>query len=254
VQNNLSLIKTQNQIINRYKIYQTFWRMLDFIYPPVCAGCGKPGVAFCENCLRKTVPIKDPVCKICGKSILQPGICSSCKSNPPPYTALRSWAEFDDPLREALHSLKYKSNLGVVEIFVDKLTTMVAQNDWNFDIIVPVPTSKMHERERGYNQAKMIALPLSWKLHIPLADNVVTRIKATESQIHLSNEERFKNLEGAFSANSAKLKTKKVLLVDDIVTTGATMISCSKTLLEAGCSSIYCVTVAQTIKKYHKTL
>jgi predicted amidophosphoribosyltransferase len=91
-------------------------------------------------------------------------------------------------------------------------------------------------------------------LTLPLVTDAVFRVKETTSQVDLTRDERFRNLEDAFHGNSAKLKGKKVLLVDDIVTTGATLISCTQALLDSGCKSVFCITVAQTAKKHHQTL
>jgi len=100
----------------------------------------------------------------------------------------------------------------------------------------------------------MIAYPLSLSLSLPLVTDAIYRVKETVTQIDLSREERFINLKDAFLGNSAKLKGKKVLLVDDIVTTGATIRSCAKALLDSGCKTVFCITVAQTSKKSYQTL
>jgi ComF family protein len=229
-----------------YKIYRLFWQTVDFIYPPDCASCGKPGALLCEDCKEKIQRIFDPLCPICGYPSTATGICQNCRNDPPPYTALRSWAEFEGPLRKALHRLKYENDLGLGVEFSLPLLRIIEKEKWNFDYIIPIPVSKEHRKVRGYNQAAIIAKPLA--IDIPLFEKAIMRVKETESQVKLSREERFKNLHSAFLGNSAKLINKKVLLVDDVATTGATMISCSKTLREFGCTQVFCITVARTIK------
>jgi ComF family protein len=233
---------TQNQI------YRLFWKTVDFIYPPECASCGKPGALLCKDCKEKIQPLFDPICPICGYPVATPGVCQNCRDNPPPYTALRSWAEFEGSLRKALHKLKYESDLGLGLEFSYPLLQIIAKEKWAIDYIIPIPISKKHRKTRGYNQATIIARPLALALGIPLFEKSVSRVKETESQVNLSREERFKNLHSAFLGNSAKLLNKKVLLVDDVATTGATMISCSQTLREFGCAQVFCITVARTIK------
>lgn len=121
-------------------------------------------------------------------------------------------------------------------------------------MVIPVPLCKSHFKERGYNQSEKIAYPLSLSLSLPMISDAVFRLKETSSQITLSREERFLNLEDAFIGNSAKLKGKKVLLVDDIITTGATLRSCTKALIDSGCKTVFCITVAQTVRRRHQTL
>jgi ComF family protein len=151
-------------------------------------------------------------------------------------------------LRDALLSLKYKNNIGLAQYLSSELIHVFQSTGWEIDFISPIPLSKSHSRDRGYNQAQLLAYPLSLGLQVPMVTNAVTRIKETAKQVDLSREERFKNVEDAFYGNPAKLLNKKVLLVDDIVTTGATLRSCSKAMLQAGCESIFCLTVARTIK------
>jgi ComF family protein len=228
--------------------------VIDFVYPPECANCGKPGTVFCQECLSEVKLLRLPVCTVCGKPQNKVGTCSDCKTDPPPYNALRSWGLYQGSLREALHSLKYRSNLGFCRFLASQLEGIVRNNQWDLDLIIPVPLCKTHNKERGYNQSEMLAYPLSLSLTLPLVTDAVFRVKETTSQVDLTRDERFRNLEDAFHGNSAKLKGKKVLLVDDIVTTGATLISCTQALLDSGCKSVFCITVAQTAKKHHQTL
>lgn len=234
----------------RLQIYRWFWQAVDFIYPPECAGCNSSGEIWCKDCQESVHTITEPICPLCGYPSIKTEICSNCQETPPPYTALRSWAEYEGPLREALHNLKYKNDLELGNVFSSALVTIIRALNWNFDFIIPMPISPNHYKVRGYNQSMVIARPIALALGISIANNLVERNKETRSQVNLNREERFKNLQSAFSANSAKLLNKKVLLVDDICTTGATISSCSKTLKDAGCSEIYCLTVARTLIHY----
>jgi len=235
-----------------YQIYRFFWEAVDFVYPPSCAGCEKPGELFCRDCKTKVNSLHLPICEICGYPILNNGVCPDCQNETPPYAALRSWAEYTGPLRKALHRLKYKNDLGLGMFFSLPLIQIIYAEKWDFDFVIPIPISKSHRKTRGYNQAALIAKPISLALGRPMFQSSVARVKETQSQIDLSRAERFKNLQSAFSPNSAKLLNKKVLLVDDIVTTGATMISCAQTLREAGCSQVYCISVARTLISHQR--
>lgn len=174
------------------------------------------------------------------------GTCDDCRDNPPPFHAARAWGLYSDPLRRAIHTLKYNDNIGLARVFATQLIKLVSDSAWQFDMIVPIPLSQAHLKIRGYNQSEKLALPLSNYFQIPLVNNAVSRIKETKSQFNLDRSERFKNVEDAFLGNPATLKYKKVLLVDDIFTTGATMRSCSKAIVDAGGEAVFCITVAQT--------
>lgn len=237
--------------ITQYKLYQSLWKGLDILYTPSCAACGREGDRFCADCQSTVIPIGKNICEICGEPQKNRGICERCSTDPPPFSALRSYAEFKGAIREALLSLKYKNNLAMGETLSRLLIQMIEEMGWKFDFVIPVPISTQHKEERGYNQAAMIAYPIALAFKARYADNQIKRVKETRSQVNLSAAERFKNLHNAFQGNSATLNHKKVLLVDDVTTTGATIISCSKALLESGCERIFCITVAKT-PKYHQ--
>jgi competence protein ComFC len=112
-------------------------------------------------------------------------------------------------------------------------------------LVSPVPLSRLHIKSRGYNQAVLISRPLSHALGIAHDTRTLQRIREISTQTKLSAEQRFINVEGAFSGNPAKLNDKSVLLVDDVITTGATMINCTKALLTSGASKVFCVSATR---------
>jgi ComF family protein len=234
-----------------FAFYHFAWQAADLLYPPVCACCGKAGARFCETCASQVMPIASPICETCGAPVRPGESCMECAEHPPKFDKLRSWAAFSGPLREALHSLKYKSNLGLGEFFAEPLVRILKTEAWDFDAIIPIPLSKNHLRQRGYNQAQIIAKPISLLMGKILLENAVVRIKETTSQVALSPQERYSNLRDAFLVNPAKLKARRVLVVDDVATTGATLNSCSEALKAAGIDKVYCITVAKALRKDH---
>jgi ComF family protein len=156
-----------------------------------------------------------------------------------------SWAHYEGNVRECIHSLKYKNNLALGYLFALKLQPIVASTGWQINTVIPVPLSKSHLKSRGYNQAALISRPLAQCLQVHHETRALTRVRETATQTKLSAQERFLNVEGAFSGNTAKLSNKNVLLVDDVITTGATMVNCTKALLESGASKVYCISVAR---------
>ena len=230
-------------------MYHLAWLAADWLYPPICAGCGRPGSRWCVECAEKAAVITHPICPTCGAPVSPGEPCHECKNHPPSFDFLRSWAVFGGPVRSALHHLKYGKDLGIAEVLARPLVEIVKFEKWEIDLIIPIPLSKSHLRQRGYNQAEAIAVPVSLALKKKCVTNFVTRSKETSSQIDLSAAQRYANLQDAFSVNPAKLKGRDILLIDDVATTGATLNSCSKALKDVGVETVYCLTVAKALRK-----
>ncbi len=229
-------------------ITRLVWKALDWLYPPQCCNCQQGGGVMCENCQSQIHLINGSICQKCGyPQKTTNSTCPDCRTSPPPFIQMRSWGEFSGPLRKALHSLKYKNNLAMGIFFAKSLAEMVRQLGWQIDLVVPVPLSRRHFQQRGYNQASIISSSLAKELSLPHHSHLIKRIKETESQISLDVNKRFTNLMDAFYANPAKLKERKILLVDDVITTGATMQNCTIALQKAGTDQVYCLSVARTI-------
>jgi ComF family protein len=129
---------------------------------------------------------------------------------------------------------------------------MVKISGWQIDLVVPIPLSRSRLRSRGYNQAELISRYLAASLNIQHSSTTVLRIKNTSTQIEMDVNKRFTNLLDAFYANPDTLKKKNILIIDDVITTGATMQNCTKALLQAGAANIYCVSVARAILRHEK--
>jgi ComF family protein len=169
-----------------------------------------------------------------------------CKEIQPAFTALRSWAFFSNPLRQAIHRLKYRRDLALGELLSRPLIELFESLDWQVDIVVPVPLSVARLTERGYNQSALLAKPISDAKGISYKPNALKRIRETRSQVDLSLEERWKNVDGAFGAIPRIVAGKNILLVDDVTTSGATINACSHALITVGAKSIYALTLART--------
>jgi len=230
-----------------YQIYHSAWLAVDWLFPPTCGGCGTFGERWCLACQNQTKPFGESVCSFCGYPTHDGQKCSACKATPPPFTAMRSWAPYNGPLRKSLHRIKYSQDLGMAEVFAIPLADIVTQSQWRPDLVTTIPLGRDRQKERGYNQANWLARPLAYRLSLPMSLNALVRVRETRSQVGLSARERWTNVEGAFQAESKIVKNHSVLLVDDIITTGATMQHASKALLEAGAASVFCLTVARAV-------
>lgn len=225
-------------------VYQGFWTALDWIYPPVCASCGEPGYRLCVNCQSKIRFYKNHTASLHGSGLA--GTNNTVQSQ---KSVMRILAEYEGVIRECVHALKYGNNHGIGEMFAVWLAEMVQEEGWETDLVVPVPLSQQRLKERGYNQSARIAKPLSLHLQKAYSPFAIARVRETRSQVGLSVEERRLNVAGAFSAVPAIVRDKRVLLVDDVITTGSTMRACSEALLAGGAAKVYCVSIAGLPRK-----
>ena len=220
------------------------------LFPPRCGGCGKLGERWCAKCQQGLSPVPEPVCEICGEPQTAKGICKECSSARPAFYALRSCAVFKDPLRSALHKLKYRREIGLGEALAWTVATYLDRLNWQAGVIIPVPLSAQRLQERGYNQVGLIAHPLSRIMRWKYLPGALSRARHTRTQVGLSAEERHENVRGAFVAETKLLYGKTVLLMDDVATTGATLHAASQALITAGAARVYALTVAKALQKY----
>ncbi len=230
-----------------YPLHRLAWSRLDWLFPPQCGGCGRRGIRWCDDCRRQVRLLTGPLCEVCGQVLSRPGRCESCRRETPPFQRLRSWAWFDFPVRPALHRLKYRRDMGLGDVLAVYLAEFTDSLHWSVDIVVPVPLSKKRLQERGYNQVALIAYPFSLALGLPYRPKALRRHRETASQVGLTAAERRENVRQAFVADPSLVKTKRVLLVDDIATTGATLAACSQALVQAGAQEVFALTVARAI-------
>lgn len=177
----------------------------------------------------------------------QAGVCGRCRETPPKYAALRSWAEFADPVRRALHELKYKKNVGLGEALSRAMIICLRSQNWEIDLVMPVPLGNQRAIERGYNQAALLARPLAFGLGLAYNPQALNRARETRSQVGLSATERRQNVDGAFVARPELVAGKNVLVVDDVTTTGSTLNACAEALSLAGARKTYGITLARAV-------
>lgn len=228
-----------------YGLYRLLWSGLDYIYPPLCGGCGKRGNRWCDECNNLSHRIVPPICRYCGSPLSNSNLCERCKTQPPAYTALRSWAIYCGPIRRAIHHLKYRRDIALGEALAIGLIGMLDSMKWHIDVVVPVPLGRQRQNERGYNQAATLALPLAYAKGLAYKPSALTRKQETTSQVYLSREQRAKNVKNAFWADAAIVKGKNILVVDDVTTTGATMHACAQAFIEADAACVYGITLAR---------
>lgn len=230
-----------------YHLYHLLWQGLDLLLPPSCAGCGRSGYRWCPTCRSAVVQLAQPLCESCGQpSTISP--CGECRTYPPRFSVLRSWASFEHPVRSALHRLKYRRDIGLGEALVPQLAEYVRGLGWRVDLLVPVPLGAGRLSERGYNQVGLISWPLSLALDLDHEGGAVRRIRETSSQVGLNSTARHENVRDAFVADPGRVKGRTILLLDDVATTGATLSSCAQALIAAGAQDVFALTVARAVR------
>ncbi|MDF1500334.1 MAG: ComF family protein [Anaerolineales bacterium] len=217
---------------------------LDFIFPPRCAGCGQPGAVWCSDCDRRLVRAGVAGCVRCGFPRVVSWRCLACELG---RIRVRSFARYQPPLKQAILRLKYHPDQALADRMAAWLSTLIDSQSDPADLIVPVPLGDVRRKERGYNQVELIASALARDLNIPVEAQSLARVRETRSQVGLDPEERFGNIQQAFRADTRFVENRNILLLDDLLTSGATLLGCARALFNAGASSVLCLTVGRTI-------
>lgn len=156
-----------------------------------------------------------------------------------------AWGMYQDPLRKAIRRLKYARDIALGDALAQHLLGLVERNRIEADLVIPVPLGRKRRKERGYNQAALLARSLALMVGLPFKPMAAKRTRETASQVGLSLEERHDNVAGAFWADPEQVAGKAVLLVDDVLTTGATLEAAAQALRHAGARQIEAVVVSR---------
>ena len=220
------------------------------LFPPVCGGCGKGGWRWCPECQERVPHISEPFCGKCGIPTTGADVCEKCSMHPPAYRMMRSWAVFDSPIQNGLHTIKYRHNIGLGESLALQMTDYLRSLCWEIDLVIPVPLGKRRLKERGYNQVALVAQPLAYQVGLTYAPKALWKSRETRSQVGLNVSQRRENVRSAYQADSAIVKRKAVLLMDDVATTGSTILSCTEALMSAGAREVYAITIARALSHH----
>ena len=209
--------------------------VLNFLYPPYCHICGNPlsdGCDLvCNHCWDSFVPYGNFTIRL-------PEVHRELESV---VVGLFAETDLDDPLNNIIHELKYDRRIIHAKGLASRLSLLLASYNWmkKVDMIVPVPLHPSRIRSRGYNQSQLIADHIGNIFGIPVVSKVIDRIRPTQSQTRLNQEQRIRNVRGAFEIrDSAILANRSILLIDDVVTTGATLNECAIMLKKGGAKQV----------------
>jgi len=230
--------------------------MLDLLYPRNCVQCGASSPeAFshlCWDCLAETPQIEAPFCVCCGDpvagDIQHDYTCFSCSRHRPAFDVARSALRYEGAVGTALRALKYHHALWLARDLSALLSACIEAeySGVDFDCISTVPLHAIRRRSRGFNQSALLASSLARRMHCPFNGRALRRIRPTLSQTGLTASQRAANVRGAFRAGLfTRLTDKKILLIDDVMTTGATVNACAESLKKGGACTVHVVTVAR---------
>lgn len=219
----------------------------DFLFPPTCAVCGEllflREEGACGSCRAVLSHINPPCCFRCGKEISdeEKSYCEDCGRTAMYYKRGFPVFNYDEAMQESIAKYKYHNRREFARFYVNEIISKWEKEFYllDFDAIIPIPLSRNKMKKRGYNQAKLVADLIGEKIRVHVDDDIIIRKYDTTPQKELDYVERKNNLQSAFVLSNQKKHYRKVLLVDDIYTTGATINSCSKILCDSGIKEIY---------------
>jgi ComF family protein len=232
---------------------------LDMVFPRTCASCGRPAgepaAHLCWDCLVGLWPIQSPHCTICGNpvsgAIAHDYKCSFCVARQPRFNMARSAVHYDGSIVPVLQAFKYRSatylsrDLSMIALACARTHYAMA----DIDAVTFVPLHSQKQRERSYNQSQLIAAELARMIDKPILGRCLARARPTVSQTTLSSKQRRDNVRGAFEAvDSRWLAGKRLLLVDDVMTTGATLDECAAVLKKAGAAEVSTIAIARGVR------
>lgn len=233
---------------------QIFSVILDFLLPPLCPICKTKVLtsnALCADCYQKIHFISKPYCSICGRPFyiktFGENTCAACLKKKPLYHRARAAFLYDDFSKKLILPFKHADKIEHLPLLVNLLNQAGKELLPESDILIPVPLHPFRLMKRKYNQSALLAQRLAHIHHkIYMPDNLV-RIRHTKSQGNLKASDRHKNMRKAFALkNPSLIQDKNILLIDDVLTTGATVSECAKVLLKNGAKSVSVLTLAKT--------
>ena len=219
------------------------------LYPKTCCFCGKISEKeICSSCAKKVIYVREPRCKKCGKPVRyeEQEYCQDCRKQNFCYEQGRSIWLHKEPVSASIYRFKYQNRRSYGKFYAKEMFRLYGEliRNWEIDLIVPVPLHWKRKRIRGYNQAEVVARYLGEYMRIPVDANVVKRTVYTEPQKQLDNKERRRNLKHAFELKKSWKTARKILLIDDIYTTGSTIDAISRVLCEKGRNKVWFLTIS----------
>jgi ComF family protein len=223
---------------------------LDYLLPPRCVGCSWRGAEVCPSCIAALRPLGPGVCPRCGMPSTDGRVCRRCAGRETPLRAVLAPYAFEGIIRAAILAFKYRARTRLGSFLTSALDMPLRNRPLTIDVVLPVPLSAERLRTRGFNQAELLARPFAASHGWSIVSDVVERTRDTRQQTELPARERLTNVAGAFEVRRPEvIRGKRILLVDDVCTTGATLAACAAPLLEAGADGVWGIVVARDTRR-----
>lgn len=221
--------------------------MIDMLFPGRCPVCDEivmpKGKLICRECRPKLRYVSEPYCKKCGKplALAEQEYCGDCSRRRHVYDAGLALFCYQGEARKSVERFKFKNKREYAEFYAEEMVKRLGRQiaGWEAEVLVPVPVHRSRLRERGYNQAAVLAAKLSKRTGIPMDGHLLIKKKRTLPQKTLEEKERIKNVRDAFQTGKNVVQYKKIIIVDDIYTTGSTADECAKVLKRCGAEKVY---------------
>lgn len=233
--------------------------LADLVFPPRCLTCGlvleeHASLPFCPACTAGIRTIRSPLCVRCGVPLPDPGVrdrfCGDCLRTARPFAAARAVGCYESTLLEAIHLFKYRGRLGIGKV-LGSLMADCAGRLWDmtlFTRILPVPLHRRRLQERGFNQAVILARQVARRFSLPLDLRSLKRAVGTVPQVGLGRAQRTANVQGVFTVRLPDtIRGQRILLIDDVYTTGSTLTECATVLMKAGADAVAVLTLARAL-------
>ncbi|MCX5812646.1 MAG: ComF family protein [Proteobacteria bacterium] len=222
--------------------------VLEIIYPVHCGGCDKKGDILCRKCIDSLRVVEDDsTCPVCGRWLGERAVCGECIQNKRGFREGYYGFYFENRLRDAIHAFKFHGRKDVGKHLVHLINEKIISFSESFDCIIPMPVTERRLKERGFNQSFIIGEEISKITGKPVYHSILYKTRDTMDQYSLHRDERKKNIKGAFTVkNGHDMQAKRVLLVDDLFTTGYTAKEASGALLKAGAGHTLFFALART--------
>jgi ComF family protein len=241
--------------------------LVSFVLPRLCCGCGERILEYsrvvCQPCMDQVSALLEPICITCGcpdAKILEPGKCANCLPGKTWFRRARAVAPFSGIAQIVVFRLKYQSRAEYAEVLAKLMLGKLKPEPAGdadassedekvaYDIVVPVPLHSARERQRGFNQSALLGRIIAREQGLIFSPRALRRTRPTATQTRLKKRARRKNVEGAFKCKRpAEVAGKRVLLIDDVYTTGSTLNECARVLMEAGAESVECLAFARAV-------
>ena len=234
-----------NSINTAHKLSRS---VLEIVYPIHCGGCGKKGYILCNECIDSLRIVEsESTCPVCGRWVGKKIVCGECIQKKRGFQEGCYGFYFENNLRDAIHAFKFHGRKDVGRYLVKLMREKTISFSACFDCIIPIPVTEKRLKERGFNQSFIIGEEVSEITGKPIHHSVLCKIRETMDQYSLHRDERRKNIRGAFAVkNNDRIKAQRVLLIDDLFTTGYTAKEASRVLLKAGAHSVLFFALART--------